>query len=458
MPMPFDFKDVNCSDYELSAEQMEQLYEEFLKFQEFKQFLQEKKTLQKSEEFNPNPNKMVKGEVEKQNNGSIYSKEYLVIQNRLLNAITDLTLNERRLILFLSPIVRREVSKNSTNRTFSVCVRDFADHYNIESNGCYTQLKNISKSLLNKSFFYWDWDNNCCSNIESGVAWVSNCKYIEKEGRIALRLDDDVIYMLTVFDKHNPFTKVQLQAIVNLGTYGIILYLLISSCLNQSIKQKIYTIEFMREQFNCIDKYPVFTDFKRHVIQTAIKEIEKSTTLRISFEPVKTGRKTTAVKFVFSENKAKNIKKPKEIQERDKHTIDLVDGYTDEERAIADRAEQELLVRNPDASATHIINTRNKALRDHKNIKALRDQAKNDKKKKRENETQTSKIYEQQWINDCLPNAEVFCLVNRDCIRSCMNTVMFDRLFAQGDYDAIMSMVHDSFCSVDKHDFFVLPN
>lgn len=146
--------------------------------------------------------------------------------------------------------------------------------------------------------------------------------------------------MLTTFDKYNPFTKIELQKVTCLGSYGIIMFLLISSCLNKNNKQAEYTIGFLREQFNCVNKYPLFTDFKRFVIQPAINEIELNTTLRISFETIKAGRKTIGLKFFFHEEidndelKPKKIDKLKDSQDRDPNTIDLLTGITDKERDI----------------------------------------------------------------------------------------------------------------------------
>ena len=63
----------------------------------------------------------------------IYGEEWIVLQNRLLNAISNLELNERRLIMFLSPLVRKEVDKNPYQSTFIVRVRNFQDEYGIKS-------------------------------------------------------------------------------------------------------------------------------------------------------------------------------------------------------------------------------------------------------------------------------------------------------------------------------------
>ena len=62
------------------------------------------------------------------------SEDLIVIQNRLLHAISNLTLNERRLILFLSPIVRKRIEKNPTNRVFYILAQEFADEYKLKEN------------------------------------------------------------------------------------------------------------------------------------------------------------------------------------------------------------------------------------------------------------------------------------------------------------------------------------
>ena len=46
----------------------------------------------------------------------VYGEQWIVIQNRLLNAISHLELNERRLIMFLSPIVRKAIDSNLSKK------------------------------------------------------------------------------------------------------------------------------------------------------------------------------------------------------------------------------------------------------------------------------------------------------------------------------------------------------
>ena len=248
----------------------------------------------------------------------IYGEEWIVLQNRLLNAISNLELNERRLIMFLSPLVRKEVDKNPYQSTFIVRVRDFQDEYGIKSKAYYQELEKICNSLQHKTYEFWNFSANKKYKSKVKVAWITKGDYKDNQGEVHIDLHNDVIEMLTVFDKTNPFTKYQRQMIVKLGCYGIILFELISSCLHQKNKTKSYTIEYLREKFNCTDTYPVISEFKRNVLDKAIKDIEKHTPLTITYTQVKKGRVVTDIVFAFEnlddvDKKVKN-KKSEQIE------------------------------------------------------------------------------------------------------------------------------------------------
>ena len=261
----------------------------------------------------------------------VYGEQWIVIQNRLLNAISHLELNERRLIMFLSPIVRKAIDSNPKQRVFKAYVIEFIEQYAIKSKKYYGEFAKIADSILEKVFYFWEDYKN--TKVKVGVNWVSECRYLENEGALEIRLDDRVIEMLTIFDKNNPFTKYERQMIVNLGTYGIILFELIASCMHQQHKQKAYTIEYLREKFNCVETYPEFFNFKRYVIDRAISDIHQHTPFRIQYTQNKKGRIVSELVFTFEDIAVKTIKtkKKKGEVERDPDTIDWVNGATDKE-------------------------------------------------------------------------------------------------------------------------------
>lgn len=236
---------------------------------------------------------------------TIYGENWIVLQNRLLNAISNLTIDERRLIMFLSPIVRKAVDKNPNQRSFEVIAKEFGKEYDISDKHVYDKLKKTAKSIHGKVFYYWNFKTNEVSN-QVGVSWVGRAEYKNNEGIVEVLLIDEVIEMLTVFDKAHPFTKYERKHIVNLGPYGIILYELISSCMHQDFKHKSYDIRFLREKFNCVNIYLLTAEFRRNVIDKAIRDIHKNTSYKITYEIKRQGRKVTGILFSFQDTEQKN--------------------------------------------------------------------------------------------------------------------------------------------------------
>lgn len=288
--------------------------------------LQQLQNLQTTESTLPVSAKNTKQDIGLKNVQKIYDESWIVIQNRLLNAITNLDLNERRLVMFLSPIVRKAIDKDPTQRTFTIKVKDYVEEYKIKSNAYYQELKKIGRGLQDKSFVFWNFDKNDRESLEQAVSWIGKSTYRPKLGQIEILLMDDVVEMLTVFDKSNPYTKYQRDMIVQLGCYGLILFELITSCMFQKFKKKTYTIEFLRQKFNCIESYEKVSDFKLYVIDKAIKDIESHTTYKISYETEKQGRAVSGLTFTFKDLADKKVKNQK------KKPLDNINGMLNEEK------------------------------------------------------------------------------------------------------------------------------
>lgn len=261
----------------------------------------------------------------------VYGENWIVLQNRLLNAISDLDLNERRLIMFLSPLVRKAVDIDPNQRTFVIKVKEFQEEYNIKGNAYYVNLAESCSSLVNKAYAFWDFGKNRKKPLKTQVSWLTKSVYQEKIGEVHVDLHNDVVEMLTVFDKANPFTKYERHMIISLGSYGIILFELIASCMHQQHKQKAYTIEYLREKFNCVDNYSTATDFKRYVLDRAIKDIEKHTPYRITYTQKKEGRTVTEIVFDFKDISKEMLENKKKSDDRDPNTIDWINDATDSE-------------------------------------------------------------------------------------------------------------------------------
>ena len=72
------------------------------------------------------------------------------------------------------------------------------------------------------------------------------------------------------------------------GAYTIRFYELI--CQYRTIGKREVSIQDLRFILNIGDKYPLFYDFKKRVIEPAIKEINEKTPMQISYEQKKRGK------------------------------------------------------------------------------------------------------------------------------------------------------------------------
>ena len=244
------------------------------------------------------------------------SEDLIIVQNRLLHAISHLTLNERRLILFLSPIIRKQLSTNPDNKSFVVRVEDFMSEYGLNGGTYYSELEKTAISIQHKFIEFWNYDENGKIKSTVRLSWVTKGEYFKDRGCIELQFHDEVIEMLTVFDKNtgNFWTQYQKEWIINLGAYGIIMLELVLSSFELNLPENkgktkgYYTVEHLREKFNCIDNYARFSDFKLYVIEKSIKEIHKNTPIRISYEVHKIGRFVNGVAFSYIDTSIKNVK------------------------------------------------------------------------------------------------------------------------------------------------------
>ena len=63
----------------------------------------------------------------------------------------------------------------------------------------------------------------------------------------------------------------------------------------------IFTIDWLRDYFNCNDKYPNTSDFIKRVVDSAVKAIVKNTLMRVSYRTVKKGRSITHIIFKLND-------------------------------------------------------------------------------------------------------------------------------------------------------------
>ena len=243
-----------------------------------------------------------------------YNKDFYVIQaNELVRSKQDdLTLLEAKLIrLAITQVLRDDTDL----KTYSCNVVDLANFLGIDNHNIYRDIQELSKSLMKKSIFIKDKSQPKRKGKENYriFHWIDYVDYTD--GVITFKLSDSLKPYLIGLEQ--LFTLYGYDAVIGLPTnYSIRLYELIASYQNMTVRfmpdtnytdipieknEFIFSIDWLRDYFNCNDKYPNTGDFVKRVIDGAVKAIVKNTLMRLSYRTVKKGRSITHIVFKLNE-------------------------------------------------------------------------------------------------------------------------------------------------------------
>jgi Protein involved in initiation of plasmid replication len=215
-------------------------------------------------------------------------REYNVTKSNELiqNGKFDLSLIEQKIILTL---IQRILPTDKEFQTYEFSIKNFCEICGIDSrNGkSYINCKNAIKSLHDKSFWIKkDKKEYLCS-------WVSKAIIEKDSGVIEIRLDEDLRpYLLEL--KRN-FTSYSLFYILGMKSkYSIRLYEILKSY--EYKNRARFDIDELKHML-CATNYTKWSDFKRYVIDSAIKEINNYTDVSVEYSVTKNGKKIQTLNF-----------------------------------------------------------------------------------------------------------------------------------------------------------------
>lgn len=221
----------------------------------------------------------------------IETRNYPVVKSNYLIQKTryDLNLSEQKLILHLIQMIE---PKDDNLKTYHFSIKDYCKVCEMDyKNGKnYINIKSTLKSLSDKSFWIEQEDGS-----EVLMRWIDKVKIDRHKGVIEIKLDSDLkphlLQLKQFFTKYNYLYVMTMRS-----QYSIRLYEILKSY--ENVQGIIYEVEELRKVLNLADDVmPRWVDFKRFVIEQAIKEINKLTDITITYKPIKKGRSVFEVIF-----------------------------------------------------------------------------------------------------------------------------------------------------------------
>jgi len=227
----------------------------------------------------------------------------IVKRNDFLKLGYTLTIMEQRLLL---ACICQVDSRNTLlkENQFEVTVQQIQDIFGDEnSKQFYRDLRLASKRLFNRKIVIKT------ELVTEEIRWVWKVSYYEDESKLILNFSPDVIPYLSEITER--FTKYKLNDVKDFKCiYSLRLYELF--CQFQSFGYRELEIDELRQLLDLGDKYTLYGELRRCVIDKAITEINLHSNLIVTYGERRRGRKVKALQFGF-ETKQKQIKEDKTL-------------------------------------------------------------------------------------------------------------------------------------------------
>lgn len=209
----------------------------------------------------------------------------------ILKTHYNLTLVEMKLVSYL---ISKIVAEDKEIKTVNISIKDFCKLTNIEPKGNnYQAIRNSIKSLKSKSWWIMLDDNT-----ELLYSWLDYAIIKKNTGNIELCLSKSLTPFLVQL--RSRYTKYSLSEILKLNSKAAIR--LFEICQSQLYKGFfVIDIDQFKKLLDITDKYNDYRDLRKRIIEPSIKEINSLTCITVSYEPIKSGKKITKLRFEVNE-------------------------------------------------------------------------------------------------------------------------------------------------------------
>ena len=243
----------------------------------------------------------------------------VVKDNALIDASFNLSLVEQRLML-IAIVEAREIQDLTPDTPIEIKASSYREQYNTDSSEAYKQLSEATKQLFNRQFSYIDKYKS--DDAITVSRWLNEATYINNKGTVVIYLNRNVISMISRLEAN--FTKYLLEQVSDFKSqYSIRLYELLIKYKDVGNSKK-YTIEEIRSLLGIgVNEYKVLADFKKRVLDLAVKEINDKTDTTIKYDQFKEGRTISHILFKIGKKLAKKKKDSK-----DQNTVDMFTGLS----------------------------------------------------------------------------------------------------------------------------------
>ena len=223
----------------------------------------------------------------------------IVKRNEIIKASYKLTPNEQAIILTTISKMDRDISDQIS---YELNIKELSNITNTNEKMAYKYFKEAAQRLYRRELMFQSHGSNKLSR------WVQEIEYIDHQGVIRINFSKRIIPYLTNIKEN--FTAYNLSHVVKFKScYGVRFYELIKQWANTK-SELIISIKEIKGLLQLSSSYNRMFNFKKKVIEPALKDINTFSDLHVVYDQKKTGRKVTHIIFYwkFKETKITTIK------------------------------------------------------------------------------------------------------------------------------------------------------
>ena len=227
--------------------------------------------------------------------------------NELVSACYKLSLDEQRLVMS----ALGKIKKGEQARKITITAREFANSFDLDIKNAYTQISVAAHKLYERDIKIKEsWEQHG-DKQETRMRWLQRITTEKGSGCVELYFNTQI--QQYIFQLKNNFTKYKQSHIRNLtSVYAIRIYELLQQHMFRG--ERTFDVNELRELLGLENRYELWADLKKWVINPALKQINKHTNIDIGsdknghmFEVTKRGKKIIALTIYFSEKSQQQL-------------------------------------------------------------------------------------------------------------------------------------------------------
>lgn len=223
----------------------------------------------------------------------------IVKSNQVIEASYTLTTIEQRLIL--SAIAQVPKGEELSDDILYPITTDNLVKLGGDKKASHKDFKDAVNRLYERSIVLRDGDNS------DSFRWIQE-KTFKRSNIAFIRFSKPILPFLS--NLKAEFTKYLESDIIGMSSpYAIRIYELMMQY--RSVGYREINLEELRWMFQLQNKYPVWTDLRKRVIDQAIKEINEYSPYKLTIEAKRTGRKISSIRLEFEDKQKITLKTSK---------------------------------------------------------------------------------------------------------------------------------------------------